>query len=186
MHQLIEKQNYSLPFLIAALGLMVASFASADEPASKPIPTKPPQQQKALNKAAISDLKGLGLGENVTAPRAEINTGPTNSVTIQNKTPYELRVYRNGVPWEDQGMIPSAKRFHFPAEIVPGGVITFTNVVATKAEKILILLRAKELKRAGCEVERRDKGVCTWNITVGTDDPPRTILVSTNDFLRPN
>lgn len=186
MHQSIEKQNYSLPFLIAAPSLMAALFASADEPASKPIPAKPTQQQKVLNNATIIDLKGLGLGENVNASMAEINTGPTNSVTIQNKTPYEVLVYRNGVPWEDQGMIPSAKRFHFPAEIVPGGVITFTNVVATKAEKILILLRAKELKSAGCIVERRDKGVCTRNITVGTDDPPRTILVSTNDFLRPN
>ena len=65
MRHIIEKQNHSLPFLIATVSLMAALFAPADEPSSKPTPARPPQQQEVLNNAAIIDLKGLGLGENV-------------------------------------------------------------------------------------------------------------------------
>ena len=117
-----------------------------------------------------------------TASMAEINAGPTNSVSIWNRSPYDMEVYRNDVPWEDQGKPSAGKQFHFPAQVGAGATITFTNVATTKAEKITILLQVKETHNVGCIVYSRVAAVCTRTITVGANNAPQVITVSTNDF----
>jgi hypothetical protein len=187
MHTQLEKQNYSLPFLIAVISLIAALFASADEPSSKPTPANQPQQQEVLNNATIIELKGLGLGESVIVDKiktstAELKPGVTNSVTIENRSPYRLDVYRNGKPWEDQKKESAGKIFHFPAEIVPNGMITFTNVATTERETLTVRVQVEEVNSIGCVVQSRVTAVCTRIITIGTHDAHSIIVVSTNDF----
>jgi hypothetical protein len=44
---------------------MAALFALADEPSAKPTSAAPQPQAEVLNNAAVIELKGLGLGENL-------------------------------------------------------------------------------------------------------------------------
>jgi hypothetical protein len=118
----------------------------------------------------------------MVASSAEVSAGATNSVVISNMTTSIISIYRNGRPWEDPTRSPQVREFHFPARVVPGGMVTLTNVTSTGHEVIVVQFQVIKLSRSGCLVDSFVSMIGSQTIIMGTNSPQKVIVVKRKDL----
>lgn len=106
---------------------------------------------------------------------------PKNTLVIRNYTPYNLMVYRNGVPWTHERYW-HGKMYYPPTVVGPHKTIPLYQVASNQTEHVVLGLRAVKVIRMGCLIDDVAIGSCRRVVNLGTENPPRFIVVRRWNF----
>ena len=111
---------------------------------------------------------------------------PPNTLTVHNRTPYSLRVFRNAVPWEawQHGVDQREAMKYAPTKIAAGATGTLSPASSNQSESVSVLLVASQNWSLGCIVGSTSVGTCTRIVVLGTEHPGAEITIRKRNLRR--
>jgi len=114
---------------------------------------------------------------------------PENTIVIRNHTPYTLRVFRNGVPWNCANVQKGQVYRRFAVqEVMPHQEVVLYNVTSQSRERITLGLDAVKILPPGPPLTNclgDDEvliGRHRFRLTLGTHNPPILVTVRGRGF----
>jgi len=106
---------------------------------------------------------------------------------IENRTPYHLKVFRNGIPWEEPSTDAKKNPYHIQLWVKPQESVLISPGSAICSEPVSLTLEAVKIHVGGIQSFERvfwyeAKGTNRWAITLGTNRPAQLVVVRNRDF----
>jgi len=133
--------------------------------------------------ASLVALLALICGcSTVSSNGTAISHFPKNTIVIRNRTPYTLKVLRNGTAWKSVKW-HNGQAYHLPLRVMPRQEFVLYNTTSQTRERITLGLDAIKDFPPSCEYYEELVGKHRFRLDLGVNNPSILVTVRGPWFL---